>query len=81
MAILRSAGVMPVSVENGTVILSSRYPYLKEKLEDPENQRVVESVISNFLGHPCRVRCVSEENHLVKEALRLGGQIIDTEEK
>ena len=72
---------MPVSVENGTVILSSRYPYLKEKLEDPENQRVVEAAISNFLGHPCRVRCVSEENHLVREALKLGGQIIDTEEK
>jgi DNA polymerase-3 subunit gamma/tau len=81
LAILRSAGVLPVSVENGTVILSSRYPYLKEKLEDPENQRVVEMAISSFLGHPCRVRCVSEENHLVKEALRLGAQIIDTEEK
>jgi DNA polymerase-3 subunit gamma/tau len=81
LAILRSAGVMPVSVEDGTVILSSRYPYLKEKLEDPENQRVVEAVISNFLGHPCRVRCVSEENHLVREALKLGAQIIDAEDK
>ncbi len=81
LAILRSAGIMPVSVENGTVVLSSRYPYLKEKLEDPENQRVVEAVISNFLGHPCRVRCVSEGNHLVKEALRMGAQIIDAEEK
>jgi DNA polymerase-3 subunit gamma/tau len=81
LAILRSAGIMPVSVENGTVVLSSRYPYLKEKLEDPENQRVVEAVISSFLGHPCRVRCVSEGNHLVKEALRMGAQIIDAEEK
>ncbi len=81
VAILRSAGILPVSVENGTVILSSRYPYLKEKLEDPENQRVVEAVISSFLGHPCRVRCVSEENHIVKEALRMGAQIIDAEEK
>ncbi|UCB42659.1 MAG: DNA polymerase III subunit gamma/tau, partial [Dehalococcoidales bacterium] len=81
LAILRSAGIMPVSIDNGTVILSSRYPYLKEKLEDPENQRVVEKVISTFLGHPCRVRCVSEDNHLVKEALRLGGQIITAEEE
>ncbi|HEY41543.1 MAG TPA: DNA polymerase III subunit gamma/tau [Dehalococcoidia bacterium] len=80
LAILRSAGITPVSVENGTVILSSRYPYLKEKLEDPENQRVVEAAISSFLGHPCRVRCVSEGNHLVREALRLGGKIIDAEE-
>jgi len=81
MAILRSAGVMPVSIDNGTVILSSRYPYLKEKLEDPENQRVVENAISSFLGRPCRVRCVSEDNHLVREALRLGGQIVNTEEE
>jgi len=81
LAILRSAGIMPVSIDNGTVILSSRYPYLKEKLEDPENQRVVEKVISSFLGRPCRVRCVSENNHLVKEALKLGGQIINAEEE
>jgi DNA polymerase-3 subunit gamma/tau len=81
LAILRSAGVMPVSIDNGTVVLSSRYPYLKEKLEDPENQRVVEKVISSFLGRPCRVRCVSEDNHLVREALRLGGQIINAEEE
>lgn len=72
---------MPVSVENDTVILSLRYPVFKEKLEDPENQRVVEKILSSFLGHPCHVRCVSEDNHLVREALKLGAQIIDAEEK
>ena len=45
------------------------------------HHRVVEAAISNYLGHPCRVRCVSEENHLVKEALKMGAQIIDAEEK
>ena len=80
LAILRSAGVMPVSVEDDMVVLSFRYPVFKEKLEDPENQRVVEKVISSFLGHPCRVRCVAENSHLVKEALKLGAQILDTEE-
>ena len=80
LAILRSAGVQPVSIENDTVILSFRYPVFKEKLEDPENQRVVETIISHYLGHPCRVQCIAENNHLVKEALKLGAQIIDTEE-
>ncbi len=80
LAILRSAGFQPVSVENDKVILSFKYPVFKEKLEDPENQRVVDSIISHFLGHPCRVQCVAEDNHLVKEALKLGAQIVDTEE-
>jgi DNA polymerase-3 subunit gamma/tau len=81
LAILRSAGVMPVAVENDVVVLSLRYPVFKEKLEDPENQRVVEKILGSFLGHPCRVQCVSEDNHLVREALKLGAQIADVEEK
>ena len=62
------------------MVLSFRYPTFKEKLEDPENQRVVEKIISSFLGHPCRVQCVAEDSHLVKEALKLGAQIVDREE-
>jgi len=80
LAILRSAGVQPLSVDEDTVVLSFRYPLFKEKLEDPENQKVVEKVIGSFLGHPCRVQCVAEDNYLVREALRLGAQIVDTEE-
>ncbi len=80
LAILRSAGVTPVAVEGDAVILSLRYPVFKEKLEDPENQRVVEKVISSFLGRPCRVRCVAEDNHLVREALKHGAEFSDTEE-
>jgi len=80
LAILRSAGVQPVSIENDKVVLSFRYPVFKEKLEDPENLRVAETIISHYLGHPCRVQCIAENNHLVKEALKLGAQIIDTEE-
>jgi len=81
LAILRSAGVIPVAIEGNAVILSLRYPVFKEKLEDPENQRVVEKIISSFLGRPCRVRCVAEDNHLVREALRHGAEFTDTEEE
>jgi DNA polymerase-3 subunit gamma/tau len=80
LALLRSAGVMPVSVEDSTVVLSFRHPYLKDKLQETENLRVVEKLLSGFLGRDCRVQCVSEENHLVKEALKLGARIVDTEE-
>jgi DNA polymerase-3 subunit gamma/tau len=83
IAILRSAGVQPVAFDGDTVILTFRYSYHKEKIEEPENRRVTAEVISNFLGHKCQVRCVyeSEDNHLVREAQRIGAQITDVEEK
>ncbi|MFC1932919.1 DNA polymerase III subunit gamma/tau [Chloroflexota bacterium] len=81
IAILRSAGVKPVAIENDTVSLAFRYPLIKEQIEKMENQRVAERIISNFLGRPCHVHCVLEDNHLLKEALKMGAQIIDVEEK
>jgi len=81
LAILRSAGVMPVAIENDTVVLSFRYPVFKEKLEYLENLRVVEKIISSFLGRPCHVHCILEDNHLLKAALKIGAEIVETEEK
>ena len=81
IAILRSAGVKPMSFENDTVVLAFRYPYHKEQIEKVENQRVAEKIIGNFLGHPCHVTCVLEDNHLLKAALKMGAQIIDVEDK
>jgi len=83
IAILRSAGVKPVAFEDNTVVLSFRYPLHKEKMVELENQRVAEKIVSNFLGHPCRVRCIyePEDNHLVHEAQRIGAQITSVEEK
>jgi len=83
LGILRSAPVKPISLENNVVRLACRNQIFKEMIEKLENQRVIERVISNFLGHPCQVECVLEENHLVKEALKIGAQITNvvTEEK
>ena len=83
IAILRSAGVKPVAFEDNTVVLAFRYPLHKEKIEEPENQRIAEKIISNFLGCPCHVRCIyePEDNHLLKAALKMGAQIINVEEK
>jgi DNA polymerase-3 subunit gamma/tau len=83
VAILRSAGVKPIALDGDTVTLAFRYPYHKEKIEEKENKKVVSGVISTFIGRTCKVHCVyePEENHLLREAQRLGGQIVGMEEK
>ncbi len=83
IAILRSAGVKPVAIEEDTIVLAFRYPYHQEQIEKPENQEIAEKIISNFLGRPCHIRCIHapEDNHLLQAALKMGAQIINTEEK
>ncbi|MFC2038605.1 DNA polymerase III subunit gamma/tau [Chloroflexota bacterium] len=80
LAILRSAGVTPLVIENGTVVLAFRHKIHKEKIELPENQRAAEKILGNFLGFDCQINCVLEDNHLLREALKIG-KLIDTEEK
>jgi DNA polymerase-3 subunit gamma/tau len=81
IAILRSAGVRPVAIEGDTVVLTFKYPYHKEQIEKSENQRVAERIISNFLGRSCHLRCMLEDNHLVRAALKMGAQVTSVEEK
>lgn len=83
MAILRSAGVKPVAVEGDTIVLAFRYAYHINQIERTENKPIAEEIISHTLGRPCRIRCVNEpdSNHLVRAALNMGAQIINTEEK
>jgi len=81
LAILRSAGVKPMAVENDVVSLSFKHHVHKEQIEKIENQRVAERIISNFLGRPCHVHCILEDNHLLKEAIKIGAQITSVEEK
>jgi DNA polymerase-3 subunit gamma/tau len=80
-ALLRSA--KPKAIEKNTVILSFKFPLHKESMEKTDNLQIAEQIISNFLGRACRVRCVSEPeaNHLIEEALKIGAQIIESEEK
>ena len=80
IAILRSAGVQPMAIEEDTVILAFRHKNHKELIEKIENQQVAEKIISSFLGHSCRISCIIEDNHLLKEALKIG-KLINTEER
>jgi DNA polymerase-3 subunit gamma/tau len=83
VAILRSAGVKPVAIESdNTVVLAFRYPIHKERLETAENQQVTRTIISNFLGRDCQVRCVheKEDNHLVDAVKRIGAKVTKVED-
>jgi DNA polymerase III subunit gamma/tau len=84
LGVLRSAPVKPVSLEGNVVCLAFGTKIFKDMIEKLENQKVTERVISDFLGRPCQIRCIleeaapaKEENHLVKEALRMGAQIVE----
>jgi DNA polymerase-3 subunit gamma/tau len=83
MAILRSAGVKPVKIEGNTVVLSFKFPLHKENLEKSENKQVAEKIITCFLSHPCRIRCIHEpeNDHLLRAALKMGAQVTSVEDK
>jgi len=83
IAILRSADVKPVAIEDDTVVLASKYEFYKEQIEKPENQRVAATILSGFLKRTCRVRCIHrpENDHLIRAAIRMGAQVTDVEEK
>jgi DNA polymerase-3 subunit gamma/tau len=83
VAILRSAGVKPVTIDGDTVVLAFRYPIHKERMETVENQQVAQKIIGNFLGHPCRVRCTyePENNNVVEELKKIGVKVTSVEEK
>jgi DNA polymerase-3 subunit gamma/tau len=78
-ALLRSA--RPLSIEGDIITVSFKFPILKDNLEKLENQKTADKIISGFLGRSCKIRCIyeHENNHLVKAALNLGAQVIDTE--
>jgi DNA polymerase-3 subunit gamma/tau len=78
-ALLRSA--RPLYIEDDTIVVSFKYSYHKEKMDNLDNQKTADKIVSNFLGRPCKVRCIyeHENNHLVKAALKMGAQL-DTEE-
>jgi len=82
VAFLRSSG-KPVAFEDNTVVLAFKFSIHKDNMEKPQNQQVAEKIISSFIGHPCRVRCIfqPEDNHLVEAVLKMGAQIINGEEK
>jgi DNA polymerase-3 subunit gamma/tau len=80
-ALLRSS--RPKEIIDDVLVITFRYPILKDNMEKLENQKMAEKIVSRFMGRTCRVRCVyeHENNHLVKAALEMGAQVINTTEE
>jgi len=55
-ALLKSC--QPLSVDGQEVVLGFHYPFHKEKIEEPQNKALVESVVSQVVEGSCRIRCV-----------------------
>jgi DNA polymerase-3 subunit gamma/tau len=55
-ALLKSC--RPLGVEGREVVLGFQYPFHKEKIEEPQNKALVESVVSQVVEGSCRIRCV-----------------------
>jgi len=55
-ALLRSC--RPVRVDGNVVVVGVRHPFHKGKIEDPRNKEVVEKVLMQLTGTPCRLSCV-----------------------
>jgi DNA polymerase-3 subunit gamma/tau len=79
---LRS-GAKVVSVTEKEVVLAFRYAVHKDQIEKPENRRIVEEILSRYLGRSCQVRCTceTEKDHLVRAVQNMGAQITSVEEK
>ena len=82
VALLRSSG-KPIDIQENRVTLAFRYSIHKENIEKPENLKIAEKLISDYLGRPCHVACVykPEDNHLVQAAIKMGAQVTSVEEK
>jgi len=55
-ALLKSC--RPLSVAGQEVVLGFPYPFHKEKVEEPKNKALVESVVSQVVKGSCYIRCV-----------------------
>jgi DNA polymerase-3 subunit gamma/tau len=82
VALLRSSG-KPADIQGDRITLAFRYSIHKENIEKPENLKIAEKLVSDYLGRPCRVACIykPEDNHLVQAAIKLGAQVTSVEEK
>jgi len=55
-ALLKSC--QPLAVEGQEVVLGFPYPFHKDKIEEPQNKALVQSVISRMVEGSCQIRCV-----------------------
>jgi PIN like domain len=71
LAIFRTGSIKPLSIVGDFVTLSCRQQFFKEKLEESENFKIVQIIISNFLGRPVSVKIVYEPPHRILPTVEL----------
>jgi DNA polymerase-3 subunit gamma/tau len=64
--------IRPIDVEGDTIVLLASSTFHQTQIENPQNRRIVEEVISKLLGKPIAIRCTIEAK---TEARDLRGQI------
>ncbi len=81
VALLRSS--KPLDIQGDRITLSFRYSIHKDNIEKPENMKIAEKLVSDYLGRPCHVACVfrPEENRLVQAAIEMGAKVVNVEDK
>ncbi|MBI4300492.1 MAG: hypothetical protein HY677_05090 [Chloroflexi bacterium] len=78
----------PERIDDNTVVLGFYHAFHKEKVEMPENKRLVEQALTHVLGAPYQLRCIlsSRERkpnppvvgggHLVRAVQEMGGRVV-----
>ncbi len=86
-AFLRSA-CEPLALEKDTLVLGFKFPFHKEKIENPKYRHLVEKKLNQMFGGPYHIKCVLAEQkkkssqHLIDAALEMGASIVNnTEDK
>lgn len=59
--------VRPVGVQDGVVIIGCEADFHRDKLQQDERRTVLEGVLSEVLGTPCRVTCTTSSGAAVRE--------------
>jgi len=57
---------MPVKIENGFLIIATKYGFYKDKLNENTNRLTVESVFGNLLGSCVKLKALTEEELGIK---------------
>jgi DNA polymerase-3 subunit gamma/tau len=75
---------IPVAIEGETLVLSCSN-FVRDKIEKPENQRLVEGKLKENFGTLTKIRCSVEpspaEGHLVKAAKQMGAIVVNKEKR
>ncbi len=75
VALLKSGKA--VGVEGDVIILEVFYAFHKERLENPKNRNMIETVLNEVFGQDLSIKCIVSENRPTKSDPREVGELTD----